>query len=78
MLKCKHVVEQASSYVDGEMGLFQRLRFRWHLAMCKHCQQFVTNFSRGIEMIKRLPRDEVTQEQIDAVHRRIKQLKRSS
>ena len=77
MLKCKQIVAQASEYIDGDMGLLQKLQFQFHLAMCVHCRRFVTNFKAGIEMIKRLPYDDVSQEQIDCVHRRIAQSKHS-
>ncbi len=73
MLKCKEVAEQASAYIDGEMGLLQGLRFRLHLAMCVHCRRFVDQFQKGIEMIRRLPGESVTRQQLDQVGRRIRQ-----
>ncbi|MCW8885493.1 MAG: zf-HC2 domain-containing protein [Motiliproteus sp.] len=75
MLKCKHITEQASSYIDGEMGFMQRLKFRMHLALCKHCKRFVDNFKAGIEMVKRLPRNQVDKDKIDATLRRVRDSK---
>ncbi len=72
MLKCKDIAEQASAYIDGEMGFFQGLNYRIHLTMCKHCQSFSSNFQAGINMIKALPKEKIDQDRIDAVHRRIK------
>ncbi|MEH6626200.1 MAG: zf-HC2 domain-containing protein [Motiliproteus sp.] len=72
MLKCKDVTEQASAYIDGELGFFEGLNYRFHLAICKHCQTFSQNFQAGIEMIKMLPKEEIDQDRVDAVQRRIK------
>ena len=75
MLKCKHVTEQASSYLDGEMGFVKRLQFRIHLMMCVHCRRFMHNLKAGIAMVRRLPRNKVNQDRIDAVMRRIRENK---
>ena len=41
MLSCKEVAERASALIDGELGVFDRLQMRLHLAMCKGCNAFV-------------------------------------
>lgn len=41
MLSCKDVAERASALIDGELGLFDRLQMRLHLAMCKGCGAFI-------------------------------------
>lgn len=41
MPSCKEVAERASALIDGELGLFDRLQMRLHLAMCKGCDAFV-------------------------------------
>lgn len=41
MLSCKEVAERASALIDGELGLFDRLQMRLHLAMCKGCGAFI-------------------------------------
>lgn len=41
MLSCKDVAERASALIDGELGLFERLHVRLHLAMCKGCSAFI-------------------------------------
>lgn len=41
MLSCKEVAERASALIDGELGLFERLQMRLHLAMCKGCGAFI-------------------------------------
>ena len=41
MLSCKKVAERASALIDGELGVFDLLPMRLHLAMCKGCNAFV-------------------------------------
>lgn len=41
MLSCKEVAERASGLIDKELGLFEALQMRLHLAMCKGCAAFV-------------------------------------
>lgn len=41
MLSCKEVAERASALIDGELGVFDLLQMRLHMAMCKGCNAFV-------------------------------------
>lgn len=41
MLSCKEVAQRASALIDGELGLFDLLQMRLHLAMCKGCAAFI-------------------------------------
>jgi anti-sigma factor RsiW len=41
MLRCKEVAERASALIDGELGLFDAIQVRLHLAMCKGCNAFI-------------------------------------
>lgn len=41
MLMCKDVVERASEYLDQDLTTMQRLRFKMHLMMCRHCRRFM-------------------------------------
>lgn len=41
MLHCKDVAQRASALIDGELGLFERLQVRLHLAMCRGCDAFI-------------------------------------
>jgi anti-sigma factor RsiW len=37
MLRCKDVAERASAFLDGELGAWDSLELKLHLAMCKGC-----------------------------------------
>lgn len=65
MLSCKEVAERASALIDGELGLFDRLQMRLHLAMCKGCDAFIdqmratTDLTRSATAQDDLPVEEV-------------------
>jgi predicted anti-sigma-YlaC factor YlaD len=52
MLSCKEVAERASALIDGELGLFDRLQMRLHLAMCKGCGAFVDQLATTNELAR--------------------------
>lgn len=52
MLSCKEVSERASALIDGELGLFDLLQMRLHLAMCKGCDAFVRQMRTTRELTK--------------------------
>lgn len=41
MLSCKDVALQASSLIDGDLGPWDTLQIRLHLAVCKGCGRFI-------------------------------------
>ncbi|GAA6202189.1 zf-HC2 domain-containing protein [Aquicoccus sp. SU-CL01552] len=41
MLSCQEVSTRASALIDRELGPWQALRMRLHLAMCKGCRRFI-------------------------------------
>ena len=41
MLTCRDLSHQADAFLDGELGLWQRLRIRLHLSMCNGCARFM-------------------------------------
>ncbi|MBW6507232.1 MAG: zf-HC2 domain-containing protein [Rhodobacteraceae bacterium] len=41
MLSCKEVAQRASAMIDGELGAWDTLQMRMHLAMCKGCERFI-------------------------------------
>ncbi|PKP70682.1 MAG: anti-sigma factor [Alphaproteobacteria bacterium HGW-Alphaproteobacteria-4] len=41
MLSCKEVAQRASAMIDGELGAWDTLQMRMHMAMCKGCERFI-------------------------------------
>ncbi|MCP4304420.1 MAG: zf-HC2 domain-containing protein [bacterium] len=50
MLTCRDVSQQADTYLDGELSLWQRMRTRLHLSMCHGCRRFMAQMraTRGL------------------------------
>ena len=48
MPSCRQVTEQASEYLDRELGTMPRLRFWMHLRACEVCAEFV----RQIDLVR--------------------------
>ena len=38
MLKCRDVLVQADAYLADELTSWQRVSFRVHLGLCRHCR----------------------------------------
>jgi len=58
MLSCKEVAERASALIDGELGVFEALQMRLHLAMCKGCGAFIGQMRTTRDLTQRtLPLD---------------------
>lgn len=41
MLTCREVAERADDWLDQDLGPWQALQLRLHLAMCKGCSRFI-------------------------------------
>lgn len=67
MLSCKEVAERASALIDGELGLFDRLQMRLHLAMCKGCGAFVNQMVITNDLtLSAVAQDELPGEEADS------------
>ena len=41
MLTCHEISTLVSDYLDDRLGVWDRWRFRAHVAMCPHCKEWV-------------------------------------
>lgn len=55
MLSCKEVATRASALIDGELGMWQALQMRLHLAMCKGCQRFIDQMRTTRDLTETVP-----------------------
>lgn len=82
MLKCKDIVKLADKYIDGELSLTQRISFRMHLVLCKHCHRYIKNLSMVINSLKKSSDIEVhnctLDKEIDEVYNLIKDIDTST
>jgi anti-sigma factor RsiW len=57
MLSCRQLTEQASDYLERELGLRRRLQARFHLALCHHCRRYVAQIERTVATLRHLPKE---------------------
>ncbi len=70
MLTCKQITELATAYTEGHLRLPDHLRFRLHLATCRHCRTYVRQLDVTTHSLRALPEPEISPELTDALLRR--------
>lgn len=55
MISCQQLTELVTDYVEGRMSLWDRVRFRLHLAMCPVCVTYVDQLEVTVATLGRLP-----------------------
>jgi mycothiol system anti-sigma-R factor len=65
---CEQATEQIYFYLDGEMSQFRRMRIRWHLRRCGHCDCAYDFEEKVKEMIRIKGRTEPSAELIQRLH----------
>ncbi len=54
MLTCKQMTELVTDYVEGHLGLRDRIAFRMHLGMCSHCRRYVRQMKETVTTLGEL------------------------
>jgi hypothetical protein len=70
MLTCKEITELATDHAEGHLPLVAALRFRLHVAACRHCRAYVRQLAAAAGALRRLPEPEVSPDLEDALLRR--------
>ena len=55
MISCQQLTELVTDYVEGRMPLWDRVRFRLHLALCPLCVTYVDQLEVTVATLGRLP-----------------------
>lgn len=55
MLTCRQLTEVITDYLEGRMSFMDRLRFRAHIGMCRHCRAYLEQMKHSIAALGRLP-----------------------
>jgi anti-sigma factor RsiW len=53
-LTCRKVEEFLMAYLDHELSLFSRLRFKYHLMICSDCTNYMEEYKNSITLGKRV------------------------
>ena len=74
MMSCAQFDEFICNYLDGKLPLWQRLKFKIHLGMCKDCRHFLAAYKTSIELQQRILRtpdapvpDDVPEDLVQAI-----------
>ena len=59
MLSCQQMTDLVTDYLEGRMGLADRMRFQMHLGMCKHCRAYLRQMKATIATLGKLPDEPV-------------------
>jgi anti-sigma factor RsiW len=51
-LSCRKVEEFLMAYLDRELSLWTRIRFRFHLIICPNCTNYLQEYKNTVELGK--------------------------
>ena len=60
MLTCKEITELVTDHLEGRLSLMQRLKFRLHVGMCRHCGAYLRQMKMTIRTLGKLPVESVS------------------
>ncbi|MEW6683376.1 MAG: zf-HC2 domain-containing protein [Nitrospirota bacterium] len=52
---CKHITEVITDYLEGKLGLVDRLRFQLHLGVCLGCRRYLRQMRQTVHTLGQLP-----------------------
>ena len=55
MLTCMDITELITNYLEGRLSLMDRIRFRMHIMMCRHCREYLNQMKITIRTVGKLP-----------------------
>ncbi len=62
MLTCKEITELVTDFLEGRLTLVQRLRFHFHVGMCRHCRAYLRQMKLTVRALGLLPAEPVPPE----------------
>jgi len=77
LLVCRELTELVTDFVEGRMSFFDRLRFRFHIAMCRHCREYVRQIAKTRQLLGESPPEPPSPEVEAELLRRFKDWKTS-
>lgn len=76
MLTCQELTELITDYLEDRVSFMDRLRFRFHVGMCRHCRAYLHQTKQTIRTLGRLPVEEIPPDVRDALLERFRDWKR--
>lgn len=78
MLACREVTELVTDYVEGRLSTWDRIRFRLHVSMCRHCREYVREMRTVTRLAGAAAAEPPSPEVEAALVERFRSFKRSS
>lgn len=57
MQTCAEISALVTTFLDGKLGFYDRMRFRFHVGMCRHCRAYLKQMRTTIATLGQLPAD---------------------
>lgn len=76
MLTCKELTELITDYLEGELSFVQKMRFQFHIGMCKHCRAYIRQMRTTVRALGKLPSESIPPEVHEQLLQRFKNWKR--
>lgn len=54
MLSCRQITELVTDYLEGKLGLVDRVSFQLHVGMCRHCRAYLRQMKTTVRTTGRL------------------------
>ncbi len=62
MLTCKEITELVTAYAEGQLRVMDRIRFLFHIGMCRNCRTYVRQVQATAKALGKLPPPELPPE----------------
>lgn len=78
MITCREVTELVTDYLEGRLSRWDRVRFQFHLGMCRHCRAYLRQMRSTIRTAGALRVEPPPPEVAEDLMRRFREWKRTS
>jgi len=51
---CREITELVTDYLEEHLSFGERLRFQFHLGMCRHCRAYLRQMKMTVKIVNRL------------------------
>lgn len=75
MLTCKQITEVITDFLEGRLGLADRMRFHLHVGMCRHCRAYLRQMRATIATVGALTDEPMPADVRDEMLRRFRDWK---
>ncbi len=67
VLTCQELTELVTAYLEGHLSVWERLRFQFHLGMCRHCRAYLRQMRHLVRTLSRWPAEAIPPEVREAL-----------